>query len=212
MDSTLAINRYAQLGEESYDTNLITGALLWADMRKLSQLICSGHTPAEIRSLVVETNLLQRSRPKTSLNIYSYLSKRLSISPPSLIRLIADGNSIISRQAALLAAMQPSRFLREFLGTVVCDRLESFNPSLSSLFWEDFWSSCVANDPSLLSVRQKAVNEIRSILLKFLVEVDILESPKEKALKAIRFHPNVAALLKSSELLWLKPYVRSFVR
>ena len=212
MESAVALHKHDESSGECYDTNLITGALLWADMRKLSRLICSGHTPGEIRTLVVEANLLERGRPKTALNIYSYLSQRLYISPPSLVRLIADGNSIVSRQAALLAAMQPSRFLREFLGTVVCDRLESFNPSLPSLFWEDYWSSCVANDPALLSVRQKAVNEIRSILLKFLVEVDVLESPKEKALKAIRFHPQVAALLKSSELKWLKPYVRSFVR
>ena len=181
-------------------------------MRKLSQLLCSGHTPAEIRSLVVEANLLQRSRPKTALNIYSYLSQRLNVSPRGLLHLIADGNSIVSRQAALLAAMQPSRFLREFFGTVVCDRLESFNPALTSLFWEDYWSTCLANDPSLHSVRQKTVSEIRSTLLKVLVEVDVLESPKAKALKAVRFHPQVTALLKSSELMWLKPYVRSFVR
>jgi hypothetical protein len=180
-------------------------------MRRLSQLICSGHTSAEIRSLVVEANLLQRSRPKTSLNIYSYLSQRLFISPLCLIRVIADSNSIVSRQAALLAAMQPSRFLREFFSTVVCDRLESFNPALSSFFWEDFWSTCLANDPLLHSVRQKAVNEIRSTLLKVLVEVEVLESPKSRELKAVRFHPQVSALLKSSELMWLKPSVRSFI-
>jgi hypothetical protein len=207
-----AINGCAQLREESYDTNLITGALLWADMRKLSQLICSGHSRVEIRLLVVEGNLLQRDRTKTSLNIFSYLSRRLFISPLCLLRLIAGGDSIISRQASLLAAMLASRFLREFFGHVVCDRLESFNPSLPALFWEDYWSTCIANDPLLNSVRQKTVKEIRSTLLKFLVEVDVLESQKNRDLRAVRFHPEVTALLDSSELMWLKPYVRSFVR
>jgi hypothetical protein len=126
--------------------------------------------------------------------------------------LIADGDSIISRQASLLAAMLASRFLREFFGNIVCDCLESFNPSLPSLFWEDYWSTCVANDPSLNSVRPKAVNEIRATLLKCLVEVDVLESAKKVNLRAVRFQPQVTEILASTELMWLKPYVRSFTR
>lgn len=212
MGNALALDQHEQLREESYDTNLITGALLWADMRKLAQLICSGKSHSEIRSLVIDANLLQRRRNKTSLNIFSYLIQRLAASPKHLLTLIADGDSIASRQAALIASLHTSRFLREFLGTIVCDRLESFNPQLSPLYWEDFWSTCLANDPTLQSIRLKAVNEIRTTLLKFLVEIDVLESSKSKALKAVRFHSQVAAILKSPELIWLRPYVRSFVR
>lgn len=212
MGSALALNQYEPLILESYDTNLITGALLWADMRKLAQLVCSGKSYLEIRQLVIEANLLQRKRTKTSLNIFSYLSQRISGAPEPLVMLIANGDSIVSRQASLLASLQSSRFLREFLGNVVCERLEGFNPELPSLFWEDFWSTCLANDPSLQGIRPKTVSEIRTTLLKCLVEIEVLESSKSRALKAIRFHPQVLAVLESSELCWLKPYVRSFVR
>jgi hypothetical protein len=181
-------------------------------MRTLAQLVCSGKCYPEIRGLVTEANLLQRRRTKTSLNIFSYLTQRLSCAPAHLVTLIADSDSIVSRQASLIASLQSSRFLREFLGNVVCDRLESFSPELPPLFWEDFWSSCLANDQSLQDLRLKTVSEIRATLLKCLVEIEVLESSKSRALKAIRFHSQVLAALKSSELSGLKPYVRSFVR
>lgn len=212
MVSAVALRQYEPLIMEPYDTNLITGALMWADMRRLAQLVCNGKSYPEIRQLVTEANLLQRKRTKTSLNIFSYLSQRIFDAPEHLIMLIANGDSIVSRQASLLASLRTSRFLREFLGNVVCDRLESFEPELPPLFWEDFWSTCLANDPSIQGIRPKTVSEIRSTLLKCLVEIEVLESSKSRALKSIRFHPQVSAVLTSSELSWLKPYVRSFVR
>lgn len=212
MASTVALNHHKPSAMESYDTKLITAALMWADMRKLARLVCSGKSYAEIRQLVKEVNILQRKRTKTALNIFWYLSQRISGAPEHLLLLIADGDSVVSRQASLLASLQTSRFLREFLGNVVCERLESFNPELPSLFWEDFWSSCLANDPALQGIRPKTVSELRQTLLKFLVEIEVLESYKSRSLKAVRFHPHVLMALKSSELSWLKPYVRSFAR
>lgn len=212
MKNSAAENRWHHFDEGSYDTNLITGALLWSDMRNISRLIIAGKNPTELKNIVLQENILERNRSKTALNIFSYLLQRLSYSPISLLTLLAHGDSIASRQAAFLASLQSSRFLREFLANVVCDKLESFNPILPSLFWEDFWNSCVANDHTLQTLRPKTTTELRSVLLKFLTEIEILESSRARELKHIRFHPQALQVLKSAELNWLTPYVRSFVR
>lgn len=197
---------------QSYDLHLITGALLWVDMRRLAQLVCAQKSYHEIRRIVLEENLLQRRRTKTALNIFSYLMQRISRSPSELIILLASTDSVVSRQASLLASLQASRFLREFMGNVVCDRLASFSPNLPPLFWEDFWSSCLANEPSLQTIRPKTVSELRTTLLRCLVEMEILESSKSRILHAVSFHSDILMLLRVSQLSWLKPYVRSFIR
>ena len=117
--NSVAENRHHHFDEGSYDTNLITGALLWSDMRNISRLMTAGKNPTELRTIVIQENLLERNRSKTSLNILSYLLQRLSFSPSSLLTLLAHGDSVPSRQAAFLACLQSSRFLREFLAHVV---------------------------------------------------------------------------------------------
>jgi hypothetical protein len=212
LKNSAAENRWHHFDEGSYDTNLITGALLWSDMKNISRLIISGKNPTELKTIVLQENILERNRSKTALNILSYLLQRLSFAPSSLLTLLAHGDSVASRQAAFLASLQSSRFLREFLADVVCDKLESFSPTLPSLFWEDFWNSCTAKDHTLQALRPKAVTELRSVLLKFLVEIEVLETSKARELKHIRFHPQTLQVLKSAELSWLTPYIRSFVR
>ena len=212
MRSSTAEKARDSFSEESYDTNLITGALLWSDMKKLAGLLLSGTTAAELRSLVLQDNFLVRKSTKRSLNLLSYLLQRLSLSTSPLLELIANGDSISSRQAAFLCSLQNSRFLREFLFNIVCDKLESFHNHLPPLFWEDFWNACVSKDHALQTLRQKAISELRSVLIQFLVEVEILDSLRSRELKHIRFTPSAAKVLKTAELSWLTPCVRSFVR
>ena len=69
--NSVAENRYHHFDEGSYDTNLITGALLWSDMRNISRLMTAGKNPTELRTIVIQENLLERNRSKTSLNILS---------------------------------------------------------------------------------------------------------------------------------------------
>ena len=212
MKSSAAKKDWDHLNKESYDTNLITGALLWPDMKRLASLLAAGKSAAEVRGLVSQDNLLERKSTKRSLNVTSYLLQRLSLAPQLLLEIIANADSISSRQAALLVSLQNSRFLREFLTTVICDRLESFNTNLPPLYWEDFWASCLSKDHCLQSLRPKAVTELRSVLIKFLVDVGILDSSRSRALVQIRLTPQVTQVLRTSELSWLLPCIKSFVR
>jgi len=197
---------------QSYDTNLITGALLWSDTKKLAGLILAGKSVTDLRGLALKENILERKSSKTSLNVLSYLLQRLSPAPRQLLELIASGDSVSSRQAAFLCSLQNSKFLRDFLANVVCDKLASFHNHLAPLFWEDFWNACVSKDSSLQALRPKAISELRAVLIKFLVEVEILDSLRSRALKHIRFTSQSTELLKLPELSWLIPCVRSFVR
>lgn len=212
MRSSVADKTWHSFNEESYDTNLITGALLWSDMKRLASLLLDGKTSAQLRSLILRDNFLERKSSKRSLNILSYLLQRLSHSPRDLLELIALGDSVSSRQAAFICSLQNSRFLREFLSNVICEKLESFNNHLQPLFWEDFWNSCLSKDPSLHTLRPKAKAELRSVLIKFLADIEILDNSRSRELKHIRFSPLSAQTLKTSALAWLMPSVRSFVR
>ena len=207
----LTTESYRQ-SEDRYDTGIITGALLWEDSKVLTTLLISNRTPSEIRDTIVTNNCLLRRSKKRSLNIASYLLQRLKLCPRSLLEIIASPDSIASRQATFISALISSRFLRDFMHEVICDRLDSFDHKLPSLFWNDFWSSCLSKEISLHSLRSKGVAEIRSTLLRFMVEIEVLENSKARELHRIRFVAPVLSILRTSELEWIKPYLRGFLR
>jgi Putative inner membrane protein (DUF1819) len=201
-----------QRSMDRYDTGVITGALLWEDSKILATLLLSNHSPDQIREAVVSHNPLLRRSKKRSLNVASYLLQRLKLCPKSLLELIAAPDSVASRQATFISALISSRFLRDFLNEVISDRLDSFDHHLPSLFWDDFWSSCLSKESSLQSLRPKGVAEIRSTLLKFLVEVGILETSRSRELHRIRLVAPILLILSTSELEWIAPYLRGFLR
>jgi hypothetical protein len=198
--------------QERYDTGIITGALLWSDTKILASLLLEGKSPADIREAVSTNNSLLRRSKKRSSNVTSYLLQRFKACPDRLLELIVRSDSDTSKQAAFVASLITSRFLRDFMNEVVCEILEGATQQLPSHFWGDFWGSCVSKDPELSKLRDKAVSEVRSTLLRFLVEVGILEGIRARELQRITLTPQIQAVLMSEELSTVRFYLRSFVR
>jgi hypothetical protein len=197
---------------ERYDTGIITGALLWSDTKILAALLLEGRSPADIREAVSANNSLLRRSKKRSSNVTSYLLQRFKACPDRLLELIVRSDSDTSKQAAFVASLITSRFLRDFMNEVVCEILEGATQQLPSHFWRDFWGSCVSKDPELSELRDKAVREVRSTLLRFLVEIGILEGIRARELQRITLTPQIQAVLMSEELSTVRFYLRSFVR
>lgn len=197
---------------DRFDSGIITGALLWEDSKVISALLLNGHTPAVIRAEVASNNSLLRHSKKRALNIASYLLQRFKTTPHKLIALINHSDSNTSKQAAFIASVLASRFLRDFMNEVVCEAFEKHGRRLPTDFWIDFWATCVSKEPELAELRAKAVGEIRSTLLKFLAEVGILEGIRSRELQRITFTTPVLSALKTQELAGIKIYLRSFVR
>ena len=197
---------------ERYDTGIITGALLWSDTKILAALLLEGRSPADIREAVSANNSLLRQTKNRGSKITSYLLNRFKHCPKGLLELIVRSDSDTSKQAAFVATLITSRFLRDFMNEVVCEILEGPTNQLPSHFWGDFWGSCVSKEPDLSELREKAVREVRSTLLRFLVEVGILGGIRARELRRITLTPQIRAVLISAELSAVRFYLRSFVR
>jgi hypothetical protein len=198
---------------ERYDTGIITGSLLWSDTKVVVDLLLEQKSPPEIREAVSVHNPLLRRTKNRSLKITSYLLNRYNRCPIGLLELIANPDSNTSKQAAFLASLLFSRFLRDFMNEVVCETLDGTpNHLLQPEFWRDFWSSCVSKEPELHELREKAVVEIRATLLRFLSEVGVLEGIRSRELQRITLTPHIQSVLGTPELSTLRFYLRSFVR
>ncbi len=197
---------------DRFDSGIITGALLWEDSKVISTLLLNGHTPAAIRAEVASNNTLLRHSKKRALNIASYLLQRFKATPHNILSLITHSDSTTSKQAAFIASILASRFLRDFMNEVVCEAFEKHGRRLPTDFWIDFWATCASKEPELAELRAKAVSEIRSTLLKFLTEVGILEGIRSRELQRITFTAPILAALKRQELVEMQFYLRSFVR
>lgn len=195
-----------------YDSNILTGALLWEDSRVICELLLQGHTPEAIRQEVVTSNALLRRSKKTALNITSYLLWRFRETPESLLSLVAHSDSVTSKQAVFISSILASRFLRDFMDEVVCEAIDRGCQRLPTDFWLDFWGTCVSKEPELADLRPKAIGEIRGTLIKFLAELGIIEDTKALELRRINLTPPIIAILKTEELNEVRGYLRSFVR
>jgi len=197
--------------EQPYDIKLITGALLWHETKIAAHLMLKENSAAKARLTILKDNLFQRRSKKTASNILGLVIKRLESVPHDIVSLIASSDMELSKQATFVAALAESRFLREFVRDVVSEKLESFDNSISVGIWDQFWNSCVSKDPSLSEAREKSAKELRSTILKILVETGILERSSSKRFSSIKFLPELSKLVSELFSQEFKYCVRAFL-
>lgn len=180
----------------TYDLKLHNGALLWHELKAVAQVMDIEKDKKKVREIVLKENLLHRKTAKTATNIFSYLYQRLQSTTPSIVNLVANSDSLTSKQACLVASVSGNRMLREFFRDVVSLKLESLNPILPPSYWRSFWSSCVSKSPKLDSTREKTVDEIRQKTLSFLVDFNILDEKDSEELKPFKFTSKVQQIVK----------------
>lgn len=181
-----------------YTPNLTAGALLLSESRKIAQLMLSEVDNHQWRNAIEIQNILQKRSLSTAQRIASLIRSRLKLMKPTLWRLVADGDSEVSRHAIFAATIKYSPLLGDYLDTIVRIQFQSFEERLTFRLWDEFIRQCMQQDPSMAEFPETTFRKVRSNIHKVLYEAGYLCNRRTMILQRVEISPQVIHYLKEN--------------
>lgn len=178
-----------------YTANLTAGALLVPESRKIAELMLSGIDNRQWKDAVESRNVLQKRSLATAKRIAALIRSRLSLMKPPLWRLVAEGDSEVSRHAVLAATVKHSPLLGDYLDTVVRDQYRRFEERLSLRLWDEYIQQCMQRDPLMHEFPESTARKVRTNVHKVLYEAGYLRTRKSMVLQHVEIAPEVVSYL-----------------
>lgn len=182
-----------------YRADITAGALKLRESQLIAELLMQGLTEEDVRSKVIESNLLQARNPRTTKRLLNLVLGRLLPMSAELWKMIRDGNGIIASQALLVASVKHSMLLGDFLDLVVREQYRIFSPLLSRQLWDDYLIDCRGRDPEMPEWNESTKIRLRSSVYQILAQSGFIESTKSLKLQHVHIAPQILQYLKGCD-------------
>lgn len=182
-----------------YSADLTAGSLKIAESRIIADLLLTHTSATEWHAAIVERNVLQSSRPSSSIRIARLIRKRLEPMGPELWKLIRDGSGMISTHAILAAAIKHSRLLGDFLDQVVREQHLAFATTLPKRLWDEYLQSCRGRDAHVATWSEATCRKCGNVVYHILEQAGYLDGTRD--LRLYKVHPaaEVVAYLQNHD-------------
>lgn len=158
---------------ERYALSFTTGGLLARESDVASQLFLCGLSWAEVRSKLIEDNLLQSRTFSTRVRTAREVVQRLSVLADAEIELLQDGSPSERGYILWVAACRRYTFIGEFAEEVVRERFLLMTPTLSDEDFQRFLTGKSLWHPELDQLRSSTRHKLRQTLFRMLFEAGL---------------------------------------
>ncbi|MBW2366280.1 MAG: DUF1819 family protein [Deltaproteobacteria bacterium] len=178
-----------------YSGDIVAGSLLIAESRKIAQLLLEGvDKNAWHRAIVIE-NILQKRSPVAAKRQARLIKNRLILMKPDLWELVHKGESDVSIQALLAAAIKHSRLLGDFLNQVVHEHWRTFKPEINVNDWKHFFENCSHADPQILKWTESTRSKLKQIVFRILTESNYIDGTRPGQIQSVTVLPKIKQYL-----------------
>jgi hypothetical protein len=182
--------------ENIYNAEISAGSLLTKESREIAKLlIAHADEAAWHRSLVVD-NVLQKKSPASAKRMGRLIRNRLEAMNETHWQLVLDDDREVSLQALLVAAINHSRLLEDFLTMVIKEHYRSFKRQISLGDWRTFLEECENRDSTAASWSDSTKKKLGQVVIRILAEAGYLENTRNMQLSPIQIHPKVREYLQ----------------
>ncbi len=178
-----------------YSASITAGSLLIHESKKIASILMTGLSPGEVMKQVAQENLLQKRSPRSSRKQCSLILNRLTSMQPDILKLICEGDYLLSVQSLLACSVKHSRLLGDFMLRVIGSRVRIIDDRLSNRDWEKFLESCELEYPHLRRFTDSTRKKLRQVIFRILVESKYLESQKTLRLTPVHVAPELKSYL-----------------
>ncbi len=180
-----------------YNATITTGPLMLPESRRIAALLMRSPTKADWNHAIRIENILQKNTPSSANRISALIRSRLTTLPASAWPLVAEGPHECAVQTLFAAAIFHSRLVRDFLLDVVAKHHRRLDTNLKKTEWEAFLAECASRDPSVAKWSEATRAKLFQVVVRMLVEVRYLESPKTLRLRRPGLVREVRLLLRN---------------
>ena len=178
-----------------YAGDIVAGALLIPESRKIARLLLQGVNDDGWQKAIEIYNILQKRSPVTAKRQARLIKNRLILMKADLWDLVHNGNSEVSIQALLAAAIKHSRLLGDFMNQVVHENWRTFKPEISVKDWRSFFDTCSQADPQILEWTESTQKKLKQIIFRILAESNYIDTTRSGKLQSVAVLPEIKKYL-----------------
>ena len=179
-----------------YKGDLVAGALLVNEGRKVVSLMMQGLKEKELLDKVLKDNLLQKRNPVSGRRQAMLILNRLGQLPKPFWAIVRDGSHEQATQVLLCASIKYSPILGDFITRVISEHVRTFKKTLSHRDWDTFYEECLNIDPAIDSWSDSTRYKVRQISFLILAQAGIIDSTRKKNILPFNLFPEIRSLLR----------------
>lgn len=182
-----------------YTAAMTREQFLFYEMRATARLLAEGLDDAEALQRIQQENLFQYPTGKSLRVVALGCIRRLRcLQDDELVRAIAEQPVEEARQICLYAMMKQFRLVWDFMITVVGEKFETRDLTLSRSDLALFFLRLQEHDPWVASWSDSTIAKLQQVLRKTLVDTGYLESLRSSRLNPVVISPILEQAIRSS--------------
>ncbi len=182
---------------KKYTFSFTAGNLFMGTAPSIATLYLSTRDWDQVRSQMLEQNLLQARAHASLLRLTNELLARLKVLTPCELELLSSGSIKEQRQVLWLAAAKQYLFVREFATEVLRDKYLRYSRQLNHQDFDIFFNNKAEWEEHLNSLTILTKEKIRQVLFQMMVDAELV-SPDWEILPTL-LSPEVANCLKEDD-------------
>ncbi|MGK0291035.1 MAG: hypothetical protein ACI86H_002502 [bacterium] len=185
--------------QNRYNAELVAGALLPVESRKIATLLLKNGSPQEWKQEIEVNNILQKRSPQTAKRQAILIRKRLETMDHDFLKLVSEANATLLNQCLLVSAIKRSHLLGDFIQQVILEHTRNFQKEITVTHWNYFFENCKNVDSSIESWAVTTQKKVRQVIFKILAESKYIQSTKQKTITLIRIEPELIYYLNRQQ-------------
>ncbi|KPM01481.1 DUF1819 family protein [Vibrio splendidus] len=179
-----------------YLGDIIGGSIMLRESRVIAELLLSNPDTETWLQKIDNQNILQKNSRQSAKRFASTIRKRLEPMGKEFLSDFIEADEPLAGQMMLLAIMNNSPVVADFMKTELADAHRVFSERLRSECWLDFYEQRVKIIPELANFSESSIKKMGTNVIKILADVHYLESGRTKILQNVYVLPETMSCAK----------------
>lgn len=179
----------------SYKGDLLGGALLTRESKKLAPYILSGKTDKEIKAAVEIENILEKRSISSAKRNATAVKKRLKAVSENFLQLLVNADSELTTQICLAITIKQNRLLGDFMKIVLKEHYDLGREFIEKHTFISFVEEHAREHPESIQFNETSLKKISQVVFLILAGSGYISDTKSRRLQNVIIRPELKSIL-----------------
>lgn len=180
----------------TYKGDLLGGALLIRESKKLAPFIFNNNSESEIKYAIEIDNILEKRSISSAKRNAAAVKKRLRALPLPLIKILPDADYELASQICLAVTIKQNRLLGDFMKIVLKEHYDLGREFIGKHTFISFVEDQAREHPESIQFNETSLKKISQVVFLILAESGYISDTKTRKLQNVIIRPELRSLLE----------------
>lgn len=176
---------------KQYLGDIIGGSIMLRESRLIAEILLTDPDSETWSQKIENENLLQKTSIQSAKRFAATLRKRLSPFGNDFLQAIIDADDTLASQMLLLATINNSPVVADFMKSELADAHRMFREKLDNDCWIEFYEQRCKVIPELSVFSESSIKKMGNNVIKVLADTHYLKSGRSKVLQTVYVQPEL---------------------